>query len=347
MIQLSYDFDHDPDVVPLTVSAPLRAQPSTATRTRLTGVWPHRDLAAARRQIAAALATLPGELPVRCLFTGRTRPAATWVTELGAAPTVATVFEARHAIAEGRMWARLFGSYQLGESDIVLLADATADVAEVYRFLSAWGAYRLGANATEPTWDRPFPWGYGLVSFAEHDVGDAAFWSLCREVLGAQHLREAFDERMASPPPRVVIEAATPGDPDTSYMIGAAETLRSRARQRATRARLGADDAPSPSAQDAAGYCDRLLSAWDAAEDPDWFAYREAPRGELDSGWRIGCVDPSHVHDERTLRIDNLRRARPLADYLALPAGWVVTREDGAFWTSAPGEAESHRDDAP
>lgn len=346
MIQLSYDFDGDPP----TVAAPLRANVSAAAdgpaRARLTGHWPHRDLAAARRQVAAVMATMPADRPVRCLFTGRTKPAATWATELATPPSVATVFEARHAIAEGRLWARLFGGYQLGESDIVLLADATADVAEVYRFLSAWGAYRLG-DAVEPVWDRPFPWGYHLVSFAEHDVGDADFWALCREVLGAQHLRGAFDERMASPPPRVVIEAAIPGDPDTSYMIGAAEALRARVRQRATRERLGADDAPSPSALDAAGYCDRLLAAWDSGADPDWFAYREPPRGDLDSGWRLGCVDPAHVHDDRSLRIDNLRRARGLRDYLALPPGWVVTREDGAFWTSAPGEAESHRDDAP
>lgn len=342
MIQTSYSFTSTaPAAVP-----PLRIEP-VGDSTRLTGSWPHHDLAAARRQVATYFATLPSETQVRCNFTGRTRTAAEWTTELRTPPTVTSVFEARHAIVDGRLFARLFGCYTLGESDIVLVADEASDVSEVYRFLTAWASFRLANPTEEPAWDRPFPWGYWLVSFAEHDVGDAEFWVLLRDNLRSTHLRDAFDERMAAPAPRIVIEAEDPGDPDTSYVIGASAALGANARQRQTADRHGADDVPSPSAQDAAGFCDRIFAAFEAGERPDFFAYREPSQGAVDSGWRIGCVDPEHRHDNDSLRIAPLARAAVvpgLVDYFALPPGWVVTREDNAFWTSRPGESESHRD---
>jgi len=345
VIQISYTFvGHAPDAV-----APLRVMP-VGDDLRLTGTWPHRDLAAARRQVATYLATLPPETKVRCNFTGRDKSAASWSDELRSPPTVANVFEARHAIVEGRLFARLFGCYQLGESDIVLVADEASDIAEVYRFVTAWATYRLGALTTkdpEPAWDRPFPWGYWLVSFADSEVGDADFWSLLRDNLRSTHLRDAFDERMAAPAPRVVIEADDPGDPDTSYMIGATAALATNARQRQTADRHGADDLPSPSAQDAAGFCDRVFAAFEAGERPPFFAYREGARGPIDSGWRVACLDPEHRHDNDSLRIAPLSRSAVVpgfVDYLALPEGWVVTWEDDAFWTNAPGQEESHRD---
>jgi len=348
VIQISYTFAGDaPDAVP-----PLRVTPFAA-HVRLTGTWPHRDLAAARRQVATYMATLPAATRVRCNFTGREKTAVEWASELRAPPSVANVFEARHAIVEGRMFARLFGCYQFGESDIVLVCDETMGSApgllpEAYRFLTAWATYRLGNDATtEPAWDRPFPWGYWLVSFAESDVGDADFWTLLRDNLRSTHLRDAFDERMAAPAPRIVIEAADPGDPDTSYMIGATHALATNARQRRTADRHGAGDLPSPSAQDAAGFCDHVYAAFETGQRPPFFAYREPSRGPIDSGWRIGCLDPEHRHDGDSLRIAPLARAAilpGLVDYFALPPGWVVTWEDDAFWTSAPGLSESHRD---
>lgn len=342
MIQVSYMID----VRVPELAAPLRAEAIGEGAARVTGVWPHRDLWAARRQVAAALSGLPGDATLRCNFTGRRRPLAEWLPELTARPTVSTAFEARHTIAEGRLLARIFGLYQLGESDVVLVADAASDVAEVYAFLSAWAGYRL-AQSEEPAWERPFPWGWWLVSFAEHDVGDEDFWALLRESLASQHLRGAFDERMAAPPPRVVIEARDPADADTDYLIGATSALATLARQRRTAARLGAEAPASPSAQDAAGFCDRALLAFDEGAPRPFFAYREVAKGPLDAGWRFACLDPEHVHDTASLRIAPIGRARRagLVDYLGLPPGWVVTWEEDAFWTTAPGDDKSHRDD--
>jgi hypothetical protein len=52
-----------------------------------------------------------------------------------------------------------------------------------------------------------------------------------------------------------------------------------------------------------------------------------------------------------SLRIAPLGRAGSavpgLTAYLALPPGWVVTREDDAFWVNAPGEEESRLDPPP
>ena len=103
----------------------------------------------------------------------------------------------------------------------------------------------------------------------------------------------------------------------------------------------------SPSAQDAAGFCERVLLAFDQGAPRPFFGYREVSKGALDSGWRLGCLDPDHVHDGTTLRIAPLGRARlaGLVDYLGLPSGWVVTWEEDAFWLTAPGDDKSHRDD--
>ena len=371
MIQLSFLFE-EVEVEPAQKpAAPLRLEAVPAVGAldspngwRLSGVWPHRDLRAARRQVDAYLALLDPATSMRCLFTGRAMTVAAWRASFREPVTVANTFEGRHALVEGRLFARLFGLYQLGESDVVLVADADTDVADVYEVLSAWASYRL-ASAEDPKWDRPFPFGFGLLSFAEYDVGDADFWALMRDSLGSQHLRRAFDERMEAPAPRVFIEAEDAADPDTGYTIGVAATLSIRKRQRATVARLvdfyeeggagwlaalHAATNTSPNAQDAAGACERLASRpakeW-AGGQGDFFAYREESRGPLDSGWRLGCLDPDHVHDDASLRILPLGQlARgPLVDYLGLPAGWAVTFEDGRFWTTPPGESRSFPDE--
>jgi hypothetical protein len=339
--------------VPPPVAPPLRLS-ALGDGFRLTGLWPHRDLFAARRQVAAWLAQLPPDAQTRCLLTGRHAEAASWVQALSARPTVASTFEARHAFAEGRLLARLFGLTQIGESDIVLIADPDVDVADVYALLSAWASARLEAEAP-PLWDKPFPFGYGILSFADHDVGDADFWALCRDALGSAHLREAFDDRMQPAPPKVLIEApdrealANLQDPDLPFAIGASHTLRLRAAQRDTVRRLGAPEASSPSATDAAGACDRLPLG--LTPGMEFFAYREAPRGPIDSGWRLGCLDPDHPHDAASLRIAPLAQVvaphRGLERYLALPPGWVVTFEDGRFAVTPPGSELSHPDTEP
>lgn len=351
MIQLSYLLVGP--VVDASIAeavAPLRVEP-LAGGVRVTGVWPHRDLAAARRQVASWLGRVPADQIVRCNLTGRERAAAAWVDELRQRPSASSVFEARHAVVDGRIFARLFGAYTFGESDIVLVCDEGVPVGELYRFMMAWAEYRLreltSSAPAELVWDRPFPWGYWLVSFAESDVGDADFWALLRESLRTAHLREAFDARMQAPSPHVVIEAADPADPDQGFVIGLTAALGTSARQRSVAERHGVDAIDAASAQDAAGFCDRVYGALEAGERAPLFAYREAARGPLDSGWRVGCLDPEHRHDHDTLRIAPLSRAAVvpgLTDYLALPAGWVVTFEDDAFWLNRPGEAESHRD---
>jgi hypothetical protein len=345
---------------------PLRAETLEPGQTRLTGLWPHRDLAAARKQVASYLAEVPApdsqgshdshDFEVRCLLTGRTMPRSAWVETLRLRPTVQTTFEARHAITEGRLLARLFGMTQLGESDIVLIADPDVDVTDVYALLTAWATFRLG-SAEPPQWDRPFPFGYGMLSFTDHDVGDADFWALCRDSLLSQHLRIAFDDRMQPPPPKVLIEApdlvslATLADPDVAFAIGATHTLRLRAAQRETALRLGADASSSPSATDAAGACDRLPLGPISGPRTEFFAYREAPRGPIDSGWRFGCLDPDHHHDADSLRIAPLAQIaaphRGLERYLALSPGWVVTFEEGRFYVTAPGTDVSHPDTEP
>lgn len=354
MIQVSFELG--PLITPPSVAAPLRLTASDHGH-RLTAVWPHDDLQAARRQLIAALAELADPHPLTCLFTGRTQPLSAWRAEWSSRPTVASTFEARHALVEGRLFARLFGSYQFGESDVVLVADGESDVAEVYELLSSWARFRLEGRREAPRWDRPFPYGYGLLSFAESEVGDAEFWSLIRDALQSQHLKRAFDDRMESPSPRVFIESEDPADPDSPYAIGVARTLALRARSRATLARLATfyEGAPfssalsaaatSPNAQDAALACDRYL------ERPgDAFAYREPPKGPLDSGWRFGCLDPEHGHDPSTLRIlplgQAIRSAPAFLDYLALPAGWTVTLEGGERFTTPPGEERSYPDEA-
>ena len=87
MIQLSYTLLGDmPAPLP---AAPLMAE-AAADGVRVTGVWPHRDLHAARRQLAAYLAGVAPERRVRESFTGREKDAATWRAELAAPPSITT-----------------------------------------------------------------------------------------------------------------------------------------------------------------------------------------------------------------------------------------------------------------
>lgn len=352
MIQLSFMLG--PEVPVLTVAAPLRSEP-VGDGQRLCGVWPHDDLAAARRQMLLACGPLPDDTALLCLFTGRRQDMAAWRGEWSTAPTVASTFEARHAVVEGRLFARLFGSYQLGESDVVLVADQNTDVAEVYELLTSWARFRLEKRREPPRWDRPFPYGYGLLSFAEHEVGDTDFWSLMRDALQSHHLKLAFDDRMEAPSPHVFIECEDPANPDAPYAIGVTRTLSVRASQRGTLVRLSTfyegasfgalEHLQSPNAQDAAGACDRFVDRPGA----DCFAYREAPRGPLDSGWRFGCLDSDHVHNEAAFRIVPLgqavTRAPAFRDYLALAPGWAVTLEGGQRFTTPPGEERAFIDE--
>ena len=338
---------------------------------RVTGAWGGDGagaLAAAREALgtwlAAALSAGVEVAEVVDLLTGLpTDPAA-----LARPVTVQSVCTARHAIVDGRIWARLFGLYALGASDVVASAESDVPVEEVYRLLTHYARWRLevvrdersalapdeaqaGTVASDGAEsERPMPYGYGLIGLADADVGDVAFWAMLRERLGTEHLREAFDARMAAPAPMVLCEAEDLDLPDPErFVVGVTQTLRVRTQQLVVRARWGiAADAriEAPCACDAAGFCSRLDVVADVR---DFFAYREPPKGPLDSGWRFGCLDEAHRHDETTLRIAPLARLEKrfpgLAAYLALPPGWLVLCEDDAFWVQPPDEARALRDE--
>lgn len=339
---------------------------------RLSAVWPHADLVSARRQVAAWMRSLSPGIEVSCLFTDRRETAARWVELLESRPSVETVFTVRSARdhgpqhgeegggdgvvgGAGQLVARLFGLYQFGESDVVLLADDDTEVGAAVALLWAWAAYRLerAPRGETPEWDKPFPWGYWLVSFADAEVGDAAFWAHLKGLLASGHLRLAFDERMQTPSPKVLIEApdmdALEGGGDAlGFEVGVSRALGAWSRQRAVERRMGVAEGKIPSGQDAAAYCDRLIDALEGRRELPCFAYREAAQGPLDSGWRFGCLEPDHVHDDHTLRLAPLARASRIVgldDYVALPPGWVVTFEDGRFWVRAPGDERSLLDE--
>jgi hypothetical protein len=321
---------------------------------RVTGVWAGEGLgalAAARGALATWLErALPAGGEVVDLFTGLPIDAAL----LRRPVSVQSVCSARHTVVDGRIWARLFGLYALGASDVVASAASDVPVAEVYRLLTHYARWRLesaheGRAGAADAGERPMPYGYGLVGLADADVGDAAFWAMLRERLATEHLREAFDARMVAPAPMVLCEAEDLDLPDPErFVVGVTQTLRVRAAQLAVCERWGLPaDArlEAPCAADAAGFCSRLDLVADVR---DFFAYREPPKGPLDSGWRFGCLDATHRHDETTLRIAPLARLEKrfpgLAAYLALPPGWVVLREDDAFWVQPPDEARALRD---
>lgn len=326
---------------------------------RLSAVWPHRDLVSARKQVAAWLALVPGETEVTCLFTGRRETAARWGELLRERPSVENVFAVRSAVDGEVLFARLFGLYQLGESDVLLVAQRETELSAAVALLWAWAAFQLErsgskqAGEDEVPWDRPFPWGYWLVSFADSDVVEAELWAHLRDLLASAHLRLAFDDRMQTPSPKVLIEApdmdALEGAGETlGFEVGVTRALGAWSRQRAVERRMGVSEGRIPSGQDAAAYCDRLIDALERREEVPCFAYREASQGPLDAGWRFGCLEPDHVHDDRTLRLAPLARASRIAgldDYVALPEGWVVTFEEGRFWVRAPGEEASFLDE--
>jgi len=306
--------------------------------TRITGVW-EAPLPDARRELADWLRLLPPDTRVIDLLLGREETAAAASDRLSAPPTVTTALTARHALVGGRPWLRVFGLYQIGHPDLVVALDPDVDIGAAYVFASRLGAALLAGGVDLPR-DRAVPFGLWLVGFGSAELADEETWDLLREHLASGHLADAFDDRMATPAPLLVIEAADVlhGEPER-FVIGASQTVRTWAAQVATAARWGVSAPPAPpNATDAAICCDRL-------EDPahsTFFAQREPAQGELDSGWRFGCLDADHVHDEGSTRIVPLSRlvARfpRLAHYLALPAGWVVSREDDAYWLTAPGD---------
>lgn len=317
--------------------------------TRVTGFWQDGDLVAARRELAAVLERVPPETSTRDLLTGKLASAAEAVARLSATPTVANVFYARHTIIEGRVWARLFGCYTLGEPDLVVMAEADVDVQRVYEVLTRWAQFRLG-DGRDLDLTRPIPYGYWFLGTTGADIADAEFWSALRDQLDAHHLRQAFDERMVTPAPRIIIEADRVAVPEVGeWLVGASRALRVTMQQRATLERAGLDMSGqsrwAPSAHDAAGFCDRL----DPKHCDALFAYREHPQSDADSGWRFACLDEDHVHDETSLQLAPLWRlteALPeLVRYFALPPGWVVAREESAWWLRPPNDTHTYKDE--
>jgi len=327
--------------------APLRLSEHTSG-VRLTGRWDHNRLQEGRLAAASWLEAA-GFTEAVDLFSGQVFQVRTWLEPL----TLANVFSARHALIEGRIWARLFGLYALGESDVVASVDADMPIEALYRLLSHYGAFRLEEHrqASERRRDRPLPYGYWFLGLADSDVADADFWGILRDALYSKHLREAFDDTMETPAPLFLMEAPAVDGEFGSFELGVSRAARLEDDQLRAARRFGVvGRVLAPSAHDAAGICDRLeASLTDAATNTELFAYREAPQGDLDSGWRFGCLDPDHAHDRDAFRIVPLHRAISLnpafVDYLALPVGAVVSRDEGAMWVQPPGDTKSYRDE--
>lgn len=345
MIQLSFLVPASPPPPP--PPAPMRLEPHPHG-VRVTGVW-DAPLAAARATLGRWLASLPADAPVVDLLLGLEQPAAEAAARLAAPPTPTNALSARHCVIAGRPWLRLFGLYQLQRADLVVALAPDADLAAGYELLTRLGAAHLARPTPLPR-DRPLPFGYWLIGFGDADLADDATWDLLRDGLGSGHLADAFDDRMATPAPALVIEAddVTWAEPDR-WLVGASRAVRTWAAQRRAAARLGLGPLRDvPNAHDAAIACPRVHEMGELGESDDFFAYREPPQSELDSGWRFGCLDPGHVHDPSTTRIIQLKRvvARVpgLAQYVGLPPGWVVTREDGGWWLTAPDDPRSFLD---
>jgi hypothetical protein len=352
MIQLSFALPGRPPASVPAPPAPLRVA-DHPDGLRLTGVWSHRDLAAARAEVVAWLVRADATEAVD-LFTGRPMTLA----ELSAPPTVANLFQARHTTLEGRIWARLFGCYALGESDVVASVDPDVPIEALYRLLSHYATFRLADLADgggDRRRDRPIPYGYWFLGLADADVADQDFWAMLRDGLHSRHLRSAFDDRMATPSPVFLMEAASVAGEITGWQLGVTRAASLEDLHLRTARRWGASGGiATPSAHDAAGACDRALAASAGA---DRFAYRELPGGgggqpnDLDSGWRLACDDPDHRHDRDSFRIVPLHQAvaaaPELLPYLGLPAGSVVLREAGALWVQPPGHERAWREEEP
>lgn len=339
MAQLSFLIRDTPELPPPPPPLLLTRRGADA---RVTGVW-DAPLAAARADLAAFLELLPADHAVVDLFTGLGESAGEAARRLQRPVTPNTALHARHTTIEGRVWVRLFGLYQVGAPDLVCAVEPDVPLAAAYELLTFVGAALLAREKAFPA-DRPIPFGYWLLGFGDASLADDAFWELFSQGVQSAHLTDAFDRRMKTPAPRFVLEAqsADEASPD-QWLVGASRATRTYVAQ--TRALLRCDAGhvvDAPCAHDAAIICDRF----DASGD--FFAYREPPRSDLDSGWRLGCLAADHVHDESTTRLVPLHQAaaqnHALVQYLALPAGWVATREEGAWWISPPGEPNGHVD---
>ncbi len=340
MIQLSFELR---GAVAGPAPEPLRLAP-VAGGARLTGVWP-AGLAAARAQVAGFLATVPPAAPVIDLLLGLEETAAAAADRLAKPPTAARCLHARQCVIEGTRWIRLFGLYQLGRSDLVAAVEPDVDLDDAYRLMTRLGEAHLRHPDSSPLpRDRPFAFGYWLLGEGGAELADDAFWRRLKQGLGSHHLARAFDERMETPPPRFVLEAddVTWAEPDR-WVFGVSRAVRTFSAQARACDRFEAGALlGAPNANDAIMLCDRL----DAADS--FFAYREAPLDPNDSGWRFACLDPDHRHDEASSRLSNLRhltaRFPELVQYLALPPGWVVSREGGAWWVTPAGTERTFED---
>ncbi len=355
MIQLSYTVSglHADDraalVAAVGVNPALRVRVEADGELGLTACWPSwgpERLSHARQVIADVLTGCPPETPCLSRFTGFAGRADRLIARLRAPVTAETAFGARHVVLGDRVWGRLLGGYQLGLPDLVVSASLQTPVEAVYDVLTLLARY-LMAEGERIVWDRPLPFGYWLLGFGDAELADAETWRLLRDGLGTGYLKAAFDDRMKTPAPKIVIEAETlSASGPTDWTPGSVRALQLHVAQRELCARWGVDGRSAPpNAYDAAGVCERLVSE---ARDA-FFGYREPPQSPLDSGWRFGCMDPDHVHDATTLRvqplIDAIGHAPGFITASALPAGWVVSREEGRYWMKAPGVEESVLDD--
>ncbi len=352
MIQLSFalDLPELPDALADAAAGGLpepfvaeRLDGEGAPRTRLTAVWPEGDLAHGRRAMAALLARLPADTRVEDLLVGHAEPAGAAVARLTPPPDAGNAFAVRHGHLGDRVVARLMGLYQLGRPDIVTEVAPDVPFERLTTLFGQLAAHQLAADGPPPPGEL-LPYGYWMLTLGSSTLHDDATWRQLRDALGTGFLRQAFDARMATPAPNVLVEAELM-DPDQEYqwVYGVSRCLRVLDAQARALTRLGVAGAPaSPCAADVALVCSRVEGAAEV------FAQRARPRAETDSGWQFGCADPDHVHDDETVRfaaVDHLAGRFPeIVQYLGLPAGWVVHRDEVGWWLQAPGDDRAYLD---
>lgn len=311
---------------------------------RLSGLF-EGDLAEARARMARAIEGLPAETEVHDLLLGVKETLRETVARLHRPPSASTAFAVRHA-AFGR-WrvARLFGMYQLGRPDLLVEYEADVPRRAIEELLGHLARYQIVVGRPfEP--DAPIPYGFWLLSTTPWSVYGAEFWDPAREALGTAFLKQAFaDERFEAPAPLLVAEIT---DPDMNqaggWELGASRAARTMAAQGRAMARLGVEGAPTPPlSSDAAITCDYALTS------EGFFAYRQQPANEADSGWHFACDDPAHDHSPSELRVATaahmLGRYPELLQYLALPPGWLVSFEEGKWWARRPGDERVYLDE--
>jgi hypothetical protein len=315
----------------------------------LTGVWEEADFEAARQDMALALRALAEDTLVKNVFTGRIETAPEAATRLELSVTLESAFLFHGFDWQGLHFLHLRGLNQLGFGDIFLEIESDVRPKEVRELLTDLVQYlRVTGRAFKP--GEPIPYGYWLLSTASASLYGAAFWTTANEQDGCDMSGLACDPRLNVAPPLFIIEVKDVTTSDYEWGVGASRAIRIMALQNETHGRLAAITDTTMSglrpafAQDPVVACRRFMS------EQRSFGYREESLSDEDSGWRFGCDDEAHTHDEESMVMgvvsQVVTRNHQWLQYLASPPGWVISFDERGFWVQSPGSDESFLDEA-